>query len=134
MGPAGGAALRTALVGKKAASAAAVTKAIPSGKALVTTTDLAADLVGQPALGAIDAAIQGENVGLGAAEGIGAAGAAAGVEALSGGSAGTTMPGFRGTAVAAGKAFAKQGIKALAASGGAETIERTEVPRPEEEF
>ena len=136
LGPAGGAALRTALVGKRAASAAQVTKAIPSGKALVTTTDLTADVVGQPALGAVDAALQGQDPGLGAVEGVAAAGTAAGVEAASGGGAtgGVRASGARGTFVAGAKAIAKPVIKSLTSSGAGEAVEQAEKPQIDDEL
>lgn len=74
---------------------------------------MAADVVGQLVLGAADAALQGQDPG------IGAAGAAASAEALTGGGASSSKPGLRGTAAAAGKALVKQGIKALTSKGGA---------------
>jgi len=117
VGPAGGAALRTALVGKAAAAAAAKGTTVGS-RALVAGTDLAADAVGQPAIGAADAAINGEDPGKGALGGAAASGASAGADAL-------TEPGkpdtrgqasFRGFAASAVRAVAKE----VLATGAAE--------------
>ena len=129
VGPAGGTAIRAALVGKGAASAAKAA-ALPNGKALVTVTDLAGDLVGQPAIGAVDAALQGNDPGMGAVEGVAAAGGAAGVEALSGGGAKSST---RGIVAATARAVAKPAIKALTGAGASEATQQLE-PRIDEEI
>ncbi|MEK7264577.1 MAG: RHS repeat-associated core domain-containing protein [Pseudomonadota bacterium] len=121
LGPAGGAAIRAATVGKAAASASKVSAAIPSGKALVTATDTAADIVGQPVLGAVDAALKGDDAGVGAVGGVGAAGAGVSVDAATSGQPATPRAaGARGTAVAAGKALVTSAIKSVVTTAGSE--------------
>ena len=84
---------------------------------------------GGTVLGAADAALQGESPISGVRDGLVAAGAAAGIDAASGGNrTGTSVraAGTRGTIIATGKAVAKPLFKAIASGGSTESIERIE--------
>jgi RHS repeat-associated protein len=135
IGPAGGTALRTALVGKGAASAAKAA-ALPGGKVLVGVTDTAADLIGQPIAGAVDAALQGNDPVQGALGGVGAVGAGglADIALANEGSIGKAgAGGVRGAVVTVGKEAAKLAIRTFATSAGENAVDQAAPPKAEDE-
>jgi RHS repeat-associated protein len=127
LGPAGGAAARAALVGRAGAKAAAV--AVKSGtatqgvKALVVTTDIAADVIGQPALGAAVAAVSGDDPARAAIASEGAAAFGA-VERVSSSDKprGTTRVGLARTAVSVVRQVGATIVKGQAGEAAAEQI------------
>jgi len=130
VGPAGGAALRTALVGKAAAAAASKGTTL-AARALVVATDTAAEAVGQPAIGAADAALSGEDPGAGALGGAASAGTGVAFDLVTnpGKPDGRVQATTRGAAVSFVRAVAKEVLTTGAGNAAESAVDRqTDVP------
>jgi len=87
-------------------------------------TDTVAEVAGQPAVGAIDSAISGEDPGVGATSGVATAGVGVGFDAAaSGSSPSAAVKGARGGVVSAAKSFAKDVVESVVADQAATKVE-----------